>query len=496
MVTELNKDCKVVKFGLNLITQFRARPNFDIYWSLAILVAPQNFKGAFLITFPKTVQDQKTDLLSLTILGSFTPEGRLAHSTVLVGNKLYFFGGYVDNAKSCTNQVFYLDLSQSFNLAVPPWVSLTQNAGIPFKSCWGTALLNDKEQSIYLFGGIMINDLNQDDFISNVHSFNLNSLSWSVPNIEGTPPERRTNIHGVIDNTGKIYIFGGSSLGSQTIIRYNDMVILNTAELSWVINPASKPAQNSYTATLLTNGVIVYIGGIGSLEGIATIVDIKNINLFDTKSLTWSVKIATASNIIQNRYLHTAVLASEDKIIIYGGSTFVKGIAARNLQAVPDLLVLNMEAEQFELTVPQVNLNVGQVPSLTAHTADLVGNYMIVAFGNITQPNASPLLFRNPNIYIMDIRNYTWVNSFEVTSTNITGSSKTQSSPTSSIIVVTNNSNNANNELVTMKIIIASIGGTVGSVIIIACGFLFYRWNRNRNEQPEFINGEQHNLPG
>ncbi|CAI2185088.1 4878_t:CDS:2, partial [Funneliformis geosporum] len=335
-----------------------------------ILVAPQNFKGAFLITFPKTVQDQKTDLLSLTILGSFTPEGRLSHYSVLVGNKLYFFGGYVDNAKSCTNQVFYLDLSQSFNLAVPPWVSLTQNAGIPFKSCWGTALLNDKEQSIYLFGGIMINDLNQDDFISNVHSFNLNSLSWSVPNIEGTPPERRTNIHGVIDNTGKIYIFGGSSLGSQTIIRYNDMVILNTAELSWVINPASKPAQNSYTATLLTNGVIVYIGGIGSLEGIATIVDIKNINLFDTKSLTWSVKIATASNIIQNRYLHTAVL------------------------------------------------------------------------------------------------------------------------------VVTNNSNNANNELVTMKIIIASIGGTVGSVIIIACGFLFYRWNRNRNEQPEFINGEQHNLPG
>ncbi|CAG8666453.1 8372_t:CDS:1, partial [Funneliformis mosseae] len=47
-----------------------------------------------------------------------------------------------------------------------------------------------------------------------------------------------------------------------------------------------------------------------------------------------------------------------------------------------------------------------------------------------------------------------------------------------------------------MKIIIASIGGTVGAVIIMAFGFLFYKWNRNRNEQSsEYIN-EQHNLPG
>ncbi|CAI2201044.1 15354_t:CDS:2, partial [Funneliformis geosporum] len=157
---------------------------------------------------------------------------------------------------------------------------------------------------------------------------------------------------------------------------------------------------------------------------------------------------------------------------------------------VPDLFVLNMETEQFEFMVPPVN---GQLPpSLTAHTADIVGNYMVVAFGNITQPNASPLPLKNSNIYIMDIRNYTWVNSFEVASANITTNPDptTNSSPT---IVVANNSNS---DLVTMKIIIAAIGGTVGAVIIIACGFLFYRWNRSRNEQRGFINGEQHNLPG
>ncbi|CAI2165241.1 13565_t:CDS:2 [Funneliformis geosporum] len=312
---------------------------------------------------------------------SFIPEGRSAHSTVLIDNKLYFFGGFVENAKSCTNQVFYLDLSQSFDLIAPPWVSLTQNAGILFKSCRGTALLNEKEQTIYLFGGLMRNNLNKDEFVSNVHSLNLKSLSWNVPNIEGTPPERRRSMKGVIDNTGKIYIFGGftgPTLGSETIIRYNDMVILDTAELSWLIIPASKPyAANSYTATLLSNGVIVYIGGTETREATATSIDIKIINLFDTKTLTWSVKIATASNIISNRFSHTAVLAS---------------------------------ATKYDSSTPQ-------------------------------------------------------------------------SSPAN---VVTNNSNS------TIKIISASIGGTVGAVIIIACGFLIYRWNKNRIE----LDPGEHKLPG
>ncbi|CAG8712971.1 10725_t:CDS:1, partial [Funneliformis mosseae] len=114
---------------------------------------------------------------------------------------------------------------------------------------------------------------------------------------------------------------------------------------------------------------------------------------------------------------------------------------------------------------------------------------------NITQPNSGPLT-SNPNIYIMDIRNYTWINSFETTSVKEKANSDpstTQSPTTTSIIVF---SNNSNNELVTMKIIIASIGGTVGAVIIMVFGFLLYRWNRNRNEQsPKYIN-QEHNLPG
>ena len=65
--------------------------------------------------------------------------------------------------------------------------------------------------------------------------------------------------------------------------------------------------------------------------------------------------------------------ASNGKIIIHGGG------AIDDAQVTPDMAVLNTET--FEWTIPLVSSNIGKVPSLTAHSADLVGNYMIVAFG-------------------------------------------------------------------------------------------------------------------
>ena len=50
-------------------------------------------------------------------------------------------------------------------------------------------------------------------------------------------------------------------------------------------------------------------------------------------------------------------------------------------QVIPDIAVLNTETEPFEFTAPSVSSNVGNIPSLTTHTANLVDNYMIVAFG-------------------------------------------------------------------------------------------------------------------
>src|SRR5437660_139512 len=102
-------------------------------------------------------------LFIISILGhlsfevdSFTPLGRIGHSSVNVGNKLYFFGGF-SNDLLTLNEVFYLELSQQFNVSNPPWVDLTttiSTATIPFTNAFGAAVVSDinKDPTVYFFG--------------------------------------------------------------------------------------------------------------------------------------------------------------------------------------------------------------------------------------------------------------------------------------------------------------------------------------------------------
>jgi len=46
------------------------------------------------------------------------------------------------------------------------------------------------------------------------------------------------------------------------------------------------------------------------------------------------------------------------------------------------LTVLNVRTNPLEWTVPKVSSNIGEIPALAGHTADLVENHMIVTFGN------------------------------------------------------------------------------------------------------------------
>jgi len=90
----------------------------------------------------------------------------------------------------------------------------------------------------------------------------------------------------------------------------------------------------------------------------------------------------------------------------------------------------------------------------------------------------------------MDIRNYTWISSFEPTSvttetepesTNLPTKTEPESTQSSSNDSKNSQSNNSelNNQLVTMKILMASIGGIVGAIVIIT-GIVGYRWYHNK----------------
>ena len=230
-------------------------------------------------------------LCSFYEIESFIPVGRHAHSSVFTGNKLYFFGGRL-SSNEYSDDVFYLDLSQSFDMAAPPWNDLTPIVRIPFRSGWATASFSNisNEPTIYLFNGLTPgDDVNEFIKVPDIYSFEINSFTWSTPIIKGSPPKRRMRMQSVIDNTGKMYIFGGmanAEVGS-TIKFFNETIIFNTVELSWSINNSPVDRRASYTATLLSNGIIVYIGGFNGTK----LIDISQIDIYDTYSLTWSNKV-------------------------------------------------------------------------------------------------------------------------------------------------------------------------------------------------------------
>ncbi|CAI2179048.1 7577_t:CDS:2 [Funneliformis geosporum] len=226
---------------------------------------------------------------------SFTPKERLAHSSVLVGDKLYFFGG----------------------------------ADSIWKSMGNCSINNDP--NIYLFGGYMVDNDLSDSFTSIIYRFNVNYSTWSIPPVGGISPERR-----------RLLIVMEIHQQQNTLIIWSFLMPLDYHGQLF-LRLTHRDNETSYTATLLPNGFIVYIGGYEIKEnGDYIVVDIKQTNLYDTNSLTWSLKV-------------------------FGD--------IKNAQVVPDTTVLNTRIEPYEWNEPQVTSNIGTVSSLIAHTADLTAGF-------------------------------------------------------------------------------------------------------------------------
>ncbi|KAF0386119.1 galactose oxidase [Gigaspora margarita] len=330
------------------------------------------------------------------------PSPRREQASTLVGTRLYFFGGYT--IISASNEVWYLDLSSLFNIFTPPWHS---EVVMPVGYNFGTSCLSPIDNSIFLIGGRTWPTTTDpySNTSSSVYKFNSKTSQWTTPNINNfnSTFTTRNEIQAVIDNNGKIFIFGGINYNSSTKLFYNDMNILDITTMTW-----STPTQSQsvltyidYTATLLPNGLIAYIGGYSGSSSKVSPTDMAQVQIFDTKSFTWSAKLAGGST-IASRGLHSAVLTQDGNIIIYGGS--LQNNSGQPVTVFSDIAVLNTNS--WVWSAPSVSGT--SAPPLTQHSAALYKNYMILAFGATSTTN----LYTN-NIYILDIQNYAWVTTID-----------------------------------------------------------------------------------
>ncbi|KAF0557942.1 galactose oxidase [Gigaspora margarita] len=312
--------------------------------------------------------------LALTIVTCFSPDGRFGQASVLIGDKLYFFGGNTMNP-SITNQVFYLNLSSSFNTLLPPWSQITISP-IPILLVSTIPCLSTDGSTVFLVGGASQDPLNASSTYirppASVYAFNFNNSQWTTPNIDNFNSTflGRVFITGIGNSDGKYYFFGGyksTLLETTTRFYYNDTNIFDTKTMKWLTLtlPNTLLGRALYSAVLKDN-LIIYTGGVGYYNTF----DMNEIPVFDTVTLQW-LFMEVLGDSIESRSGHSAVLTQDGLIIIYGG------VGPTHAQVQPDIAILNVSFIPY--TWKAITDKAPQ--SLMYHSSTLYGIYMIAAFG-------------------------------------------------------------------------------------------------------------------
>jgi hypothetical protein len=310
-------------------------------------------------------------ILHQSINAQLNPNLRKLFNTALVENKLYIYGGFMDNeaAKAQStpdDRFFYLDVSVRFDTSNLPWGTIPGNAkNLPL----GT-LASESTGGLAASVGGVNNDtiffFNNEKTKSPILSYNPPNNAWNTQTLSGVRPIGRNQIRAVSDNNGKVYLLTGFDFAVQGVNRIDGLFVCDTISLNCVVKDAPL-SRLGYGVTLLPNGQIVYMGG-GDRRYVPVADGFKVIFLYDTINDKWDSQITTGNIPPSDVGITTVLGLSGDKIILFGGNNGDNNI----------LYVL--DTTNYEWYVPKTR---GKSPAFKRgeHCANVIGKYMIVTFG-------------------------------------------------------------------------------------------------------------------
>ncbi|KAF0521998.1 galactose oxidase [Gigaspora margarita] len=407
---------------------------------------------------------------------SYSPNPRSGHLSAFINNKLYFISGSTTLDRAViSNDFFYIDCSMNFNSSINsiPYTSLSNLNGIPSIDVAGSSIVGPYNDIILTFGGI---GLNNSYGYQLIYTFDTKSLTWNSLSTYGILPPIRKGVRPVF-SYGRLYAFGGFNNINGT--PYNSLDMLDIG-FNWSnITLSNAPSgRDGYVSALLSNGNILYLGGY--ISGQTAGLDI--VYLYDTNNNLWQ-NMSTAGTTPESRGYFTSVLnLKKNRLIIYGGES----TQGYNHPASPTLAVLDLSSNPFTWISQNVSGDFIP-PPLLLHTANVVHNYMILAYGF----NYQTSLLSN-DIFLLDISNdseYKWVKEFKLNQNqNI---NQTQSQNSSLTIFPTHKSMDTNtntNPSVSLGVFIGSIIAAVVSTAILVYGLIaFYKWYKVNGFSNKFV---------
>ncbi|CAG8514386.1 1360_t:CDS:2 [Funneliformis caledonium] len=390
----------------------------------------------------------------------FKPTKRSSHTSTLIDGNLYILGGRDELfTRRIGKEFFYLDVTVPFNTQNILWHDLTSINTVPAHMAAASVKGGVHNNTLFLYVGIPYDNT---EAMALIYAFDTRSYSWGIPKMSDVTIGRKDNLKGIVDDNGKMYLFGGHT----SVDDYrNDMIIFDTLNLDWKIGSSiNAPSPRAvFGSTLISDHLIIYIGGIDNLA-----LSLNEVYIYDTINDNWSTK---------GQYLPTEIpfllfLVGLDgqRVIIFGGAKEYE-----NLQSQNALYVLNLI--NYEWYIPKIS---GKIPSPRRwHEANVIGKYMVVSFGRGYEDN---------DILLLDISNneeYIWTDSFDPTFPIISPSPKTPSTDPSKV------QPNASPTQTTQLQVPIVIGIAIGSLSVgffLALGvFFLYRWNKNRRESEKAI---------
>ncbi|RGB34102.1 hypothetical protein C1646_815607 [Rhizophagus diaphanus] len=401
-------------------------------------------------------------LITLFVNGQFIPGPRTGHTATLIGNKIYFTGGYNFTTPKESDIFYYNGIA---------WVDLNnqvsgQGADMPPK-LGHTANVGGRNQDlIFIIGG---------DEFSKVYQLDTKTNNVTSPTILGVIPIRDSLIFmSSVIYEGKIYLFGGGKFDIETdlITLYDNHYIFDTINLNWEEGSyiGAPPPRYKHTATLV-NEIIYYIGGIQVNNSIISYPSMSDIYRYSTKSNTWSSVVARLApgNTPGRRLGHSAVLV-EGKICIFGGS--IDGSSPTESIAMLDTTTLEWSIPSFK---NRKRPNMPTLPNLVYHTATLVDKRMLVAFGNDTDKSINAIngyKGLNNDFYIFDFNNNEW---YITTADELTN-------PSSNIPKIFSSSSAGISSNKPLTIALLSVGIILGVAIVGTVIYVYYRRKKNQSK--------------
>ncbi|KAF9779020.1 hypothetical protein BJ322DRAFT_1113881 [Thelephora terrestris] len=431
-----------------------------------------------------------------------TPRWGQAHA--IIEETLWVFGGKTDpynqfsyTSAPNTNDLFKLDLRQSFDLSNPPWViegGCGNSTGCQGPLVAFHSLSAYDPSHMLLFGGqpdpnsnIVLPDIPDSAWTLNVQD--STSPSWvDEPQGWASEPSRRI-YHSASSSGGKVFIIGGQKAdGSQTAISQHESFDYSVPSFTALPTLNAPPDIYGHTSLVLWNGTLLVFGGYSQSQD--TLLSFSTIWTLDTwaDTLTWSFARIDNTTLPLARRNFAAVVLSDGRILIHGGSDAV-------LQTTySDGWILDTTKD------PMVWSQVGPLSTLGPrrdHMAVAIGPVVIFGFGyGSSGPASAPITVYDPSTgtwpstYTPPSPSFTPINTFVSTPTSQPTSRTNPHSSTTNPLVPTTSGSGIASTSNSSHIAAIVIGVILGSLALVAVSIVVVVVRRRRR----LSNGRFHML--